>query len=126
MTEQKEKEKRRLNLILHNIAESDDSVAANRKKHDIDNATEILQRYIGITAIVKNATGIGKKLTDKARLLKITLNSGDDKVKILCNCTKLRNKNHPDDIRKSFYHALLIKHHRSKKEIKNSALGLLP
>ena len=33
---------------------------------------------IGITATVKNATHVGKKLTDKARLLKITLNSEDD------------------------------------------------
>ena len=99
------KRKRKKEDLTLNIAESDDSVAANRKKHDIDNATEILQRYIGITATVKNATRIGKKLTDKARLLKITLNSEDDEVTILRNCTKLRNKNHPDDIRKSFYHS---------------------
>ena len=53
MTEQKEKEKRTLNLVLHNIAESDDSVAANRKKHDIDSTTDVLQHYIGIAATIK-------------------------------------------------------------------------
>ena len=102
MSEQKEKESRRLNLIIHNMAESNDSVAANRKKHDIDNATDILQRYVGITATIKNASRIGKKLTDKSRLLKITLNSENEKVKVLRSCTKLRDKNYPEEVRKIF------------------------
>ena len=72
MSEQKEKESRKLNLIMHNMVESNDPIAANRKKHDIDSATDILQRYVGITATIKNAFRIGKKLTDKSRLLKIT------------------------------------------------------
>ena len=47
-----------LNLILYtcNMAESNvtnDSVAANRKKHDIDSATDILQRYVGNAATIK-------------------------------------------------------------------------
>jgi len=87
LSEQKEKEKRRFNLILHNISESIDSVAVNRKKHDIDSATVIFQRYIGIPVTINNAIRIGKKLTDKSRLLKITLSSEDDKLKILRNCT---------------------------------------
>ena len=87
LSEQKEKEKRRFNLILHNISESTDSVAVNRKKHDIDSATEIFRRYIGIPVTINNAIRIGKKLTDKSRLLKITLSSEDDKLKILRNCT---------------------------------------
>ena len=102
MSVQKEKESRRLNLIIHNMAESNDSAAANRKKNDIDNATDILQRYVGITATIKNASRIGKKLTDKSRLLKITLNSEDEKVKILRSCTKLQDKNYPEEVRKIF------------------------
>ena len=47
MSEQKEKESRKLNLIMHNMVESNDPIAANRKKHDIDSATDILQRYVG-------------------------------------------------------------------------------
>ena len=102
MSEQKEKESRKLNLIMHNMVESNDPIAANRKKHDIDSATDILQRYVGITATIKNAFRIGKKLTDKSRLLKITLSSEDEKVKILRSCTKLRDKDYPEEVRKIF------------------------
>ena len=87
---------------MHNMVESNDPIAANRKKHDIDSATDILQRYVGITATIKNAFRIGKKLTDKSRLLKITLSSEDEKVKILRSCTKLRDKNYPEEVRKIF------------------------
>ena len=102
LSEQKEKDKRKFNLILHNVKESNDSVAANRKKHDIDSAIEIFQHYNGIPASINSAIPIGKKVADKTRLLKLTLSSEDVKVKILRNCIKLRNKDHPDNIRKVF------------------------
>ena len=101
LSEQKEKEKRKFNLILHNVKESNDPIADNRKKHDIDSAIEIFQRYVGIPASI-NAICIGRKVADKTRLLKLTLSSEDVKVKILRNCIKLRNKDHPDNIRKIF------------------------
>ena len=60
-----------------------------------------LQYYIGITATIKKTHML---VTDKTRFLKITLSLEDSKVKILynCTCTKLQDKNHPDDIRKNF------------------------
>ena len=41
-------------------------------------------------------------MTDKSRLLKTALSSEDNKVKILRSCTKLRDKNYPNNIRKIF------------------------
>ena len=35
-------------------------VDANRNKHDIDSASDILQRYDGIAATIKDASRIGK------------------------------------------------------------------
>ena len=46
LSEQKGKEKRCLNLILHNVPECNDTVAANRKKHDIDKANEAFHSFL--------------------------------------------------------------------------------
>ena len=47
MNEEKEKEKRRFNLIIHNIVESTDVDSSVRKEHDINLVDSILKQYLG-------------------------------------------------------------------------------
>ena len=100
-TEQKEKEKRQLNIIVHNIEESAASDGASRKKDDISKCTTLLQTYLGVLTTINNALRLGKKST-KPRLLKLSLNSIQDKAIILKNKTKLRSSNNPSDVHKIF------------------------
>ena len=63
----------------------------------------IFDEYMGIKPSIANALRIGKKREPgsnvKPRLLKLTLASEHEKALLLCNCTKLRNKNNPENIR---------------------------
>ena len=100
-TEQKEKEKRHLNIILHNIEESTASDGASRKKDDIFKCTALIQKYLGISTTVNNAFRLGKK-SAKPRLLKLSLNNIQEKSAILKNKVKLRSSDNPSDVRKVF------------------------
>ena len=101
VVEQREKEKRQLNIILHNLAESNAPEGTNRKEDDIKKCSSIFQTYLGSSADITNAIRLGKR-SDKPRLLKITLNSAQEKSLILKNKLKLRSSGNPDHIRKLF------------------------
>ena len=90
--EQKEKEKRQLNLILHNIEESKEEDPQTRKRDDIKTATSLFTESLGVETLVTNAIRIGKK-GGRARLLKVTVSNLQDKVAILRNKSKLKNGN---------------------------------
>jgi len=108
MNEEKEKEKRCLNLIIHNIKlkESADADSSVRKKHDINLVDSILKQYLGISTKIEKAIHLGKHSdksgTDKPRLFKITVSSEHDKAKILCGCTKLSHRENPPETQKLF------------------------
>ena len=53
--EEKEKNKRKLNLILHNIPESNAESADQRKQHDTDTAMTIINQYLNIPTSISNA-----------------------------------------------------------------------
>jgi len=76
--EQKEKEKRQLNVIVHNLVEPTASEGANRKKEGIKKCSSVFQSYLGSQVSITNAICLGKK-TDKPRLLKLTLSSTQEK-----------------------------------------------
>ena len=99
--EQREKEKRQLNVILHNLVESTASEGANRKKEDIKKCSSIFQTYLGSQVSITNAIRLGKK-SDKPRLLKLTLSSTQEKSSILKNKIKLRSSSNPEYVRKLF------------------------
>ena len=61
MNEEKDKERRRLNLIIHNAPESTADLAVSRKTEDIDLATNIFNVYLGAKATVTKALRLGKK-----------------------------------------------------------------
>ena len=89
-----------MNHTFHNVPESTLDDAQSRKQYDIDQATNVF-KAIGVTASITNAMRLGKKST-KPHLLKITVNSIDEKVTILCNCTKLRATSSPEQFHKVF------------------------
>lgn len=101
MSEEKEKEKRKLNVIIHNFPESTLEDAQARKQDDIKNINSLLAKYVGVSASISNAVRLGKKL-ESPRLLKIAVSSKEEKTLILRNRLKLRNKENPPNILKVF------------------------
>ena len=88
LNEEREREKRQLSLIMHNLAESNASEGETQKINDIKHVTDILN-YLGAKASVTKAIRLGKRSV-KPRLLKITVDSVESKAFILRNCTSLR------------------------------------
>ena len=83
VTEQKEKEKRQLNVIVHKLVES----AANNgpaRKNGIKRCKPLFLTYWGVTVPITNAFCLGKQF-DKPLLPKITLSDIQEKMAILKN-----------------------------------------
>jgi len=106
LDEEKERSKRRLNVILHNVEESSADDGQTRKEQDISTASSVFDKYMGVKPSILNAYRIGKKRNPgpgiRPRLLKLTLASEQDKALLLRNCTKLRNKDNPEDVKKVY------------------------
>ena len=89
INEEKEREKRQLNLIIHNLAESDLEQGEVRKAEDINHTLDIFNNYLGAKTTVSKAIRLGKR-SAKPRLLKVTVDSVEAKTFILRSCTNLR------------------------------------
>lgn len=127
LSEEKEKEKQRLNLILHNLKESPESNPQKRKECDIEETKKLFQNHLGVRVGVTNATRIGKKNddTNKPRLLKVTVNSTREKAEVLRNCTKLRNKDNPAEIQSVYITPdLTPKEQKENKALRNQLAEL--
>ena len=101
ISEEKEREKRKLNVILHNVAEPTSDENNCRKKEDIEQVSNIFQKSLGVAVRVVNAVRLGTR-SDKPRLLKVSVYSELSKASILRNCTKLRGKDVPQSLSKVF------------------------
>ena len=101
VNEEKEKAKRRLNLIVHNIPESASDDSLTRKKHDIDFLCS-LEKYLGFPVAINQTFQLGKK-GDQPRLLKISVVSESAKVSFFHNSVKLCDKKHSIEIPKIFF-----------------------
>ena len=103
IAEQRERDKRKLNMILHGTEESTSENSQSRKQDDITSLNFIFAKYLNITpTIITNAIRLGKKDSDKPRLIKITLNSFEEKPLVLQNKFKLKNEKDPDSIKKIY------------------------
>jgi len=71
--EEKEKQKRKLNLIVHNMEESSADHPQSRKEHDITAIRDILGSQLEVQPRISNAIRLGRKGGPKPRLLKITV-----------------------------------------------------
>ena len=84
LSEQKEKEKHQLNVVLHNVTESLEQDASNRKSDDLSKVTSIFSDHLGVSCSVTNAVQIGNKGT-KLHLLKVSVSNLHEKVTMLQN-----------------------------------------
>jgi len=71
---------------------------------------------LGVSVSITNGNRIGKK-GDKVHLLKIMVNSLDEKIKVLQNCTKLWNKNNPDAIQSIYISPVLTPKEQKENKI---------
>jgi len=97
-SEQKEKEKRQLNIIIHNLEESNAPEGATRKQDDIKKCVSLLQTHLQASVTITNAIRMGKT-SNKPRLLRISLKSIEEKASILKNKAKLRSSTNPENVR---------------------------
>jgi len=93
VSEEKEREKRKLNLIVYNFPESTSTEASIRKNKDTQNVRSLINKYGGVDAHINNATRIGKQ-TGGPRLMKVTLLTREEMIRILRNKFNSRNKEH--------------------------------
>ena len=98
VTEQKEKERRQINIIVYNVEESNASDGPARKLDDIKKCVSMFQSYLGLSVSITNAFRLGQR-SDKSTLLKVSLK---DKASILKNKIKLRSTSNPPNIRNVF------------------------
>ena len=106
LNEEKDKARRRLNLIVHGVPESQSDTGISRRDDDINFVSSCLKDHLDISVTIEKAFRFGKRSDtqpDRPRLLKITLNSERDKSIILKRCAKLRNSENPAHIRKVFF-----------------------
>ena len=103
ISEQQEKERRQLNIVVHNIEESLSDSPQVRKQDDIKKVTSIVDKYLAVKCSVTNAVRLGKRQQGaKPRLLKITLASTQEKNSILRNKIQLCKEDNPQEIKKIF------------------------
>ena len=86
--EERERERRQLNLIIHNLAESNANEGEARKTADIKHVADIF-KFLGAKASVTKAIRLGKK-SNKPRLLKVSVDTLEAKIFILRNSTNIR------------------------------------
>jgi len=102
LCEEKEKENRKINLILHQIPESISEDVLERKAHDTDQVKVIFQNYLKVDFQTDTVVHIDKKDHQKTRLLKVDFPSEKPKKQVLHNSSKLRDTSNPDWIKKVF------------------------
>ena len=99
--EQRERDRRKLNLILHNVPESAKQKGPERKADNISMVNGLLHQHLGFNPTISNAVRLGKK-SDRPRLLKISVATTQEKTNILRNCYKLRDSKNAIYVQKIF------------------------
>jgi len=102
LNEEKDKEKRKMNVIIHGIPESKSEEPLERKAYDIDQVNTIFQKHLNVEVAVDNAVRLGKKVNEKSRLLKITLPTESAKKQVMRSSGQLRNDSNPDWMKKLY------------------------
>ena len=103
LNEEKERSKRCCNVIVHNLEESTLENSQQRKEYDISTISSVFTKHLGVKASITNAIRIGKKQDSEngssPRLVKVTVASEQEKALLLRNCTKLCDKNNPEEVK---------------------------
>ena len=86
INKEKERNERKLNLIMHNIAESEAEAPDFHKQEDTKQVTDIFSKQLNVQVSISNIVRLGKKGGGpKPRLLRVTVNSESEKAAILQN-----------------------------------------
>ena len=101
-SEQKEKEKRKFNVILHNLSESNAADGSAKKQDDINRCSSLFSTYLNVTVAITNAIRIGKRDSRPCRLLKLTFSSLEEKANVLKQKLKFKLDKNPENVRKIF------------------------
>ena len=92
LDEQRDRERRQLNLVLHNIAEDDSEEIEDRKKHDLSMAGKVLDYLSVEEAVISKPLRLGRKREDgKPRLLKVEVGSITKKKEALSKAKQLKD-----------------------------------
>jgi len=102
INEEKEKQKCKLNLIVHNMSEPSADEPHARKNQDIASLQDILSTHLNVHVHISNAIRLGKKGGPKPRLLKVTVESDEEKAAILRNTKKLRTPTIPEQLKRMY------------------------
>ena len=125
LSEEKKKEKRMLNLIVHKVPESTSSSAQERKAYDLNQVHTIIQKHLGLDTTIDNPIRLGKRDPAKTRLLKITVASLKFKKEILHNNAMLRDVSDPAWVNSIFITPDLIPKQQEKGKALRARLSEL-
>ena len=98
LDEIQDKEKRKLNIIIHNLPESTGDTHAVKRKGDEEKFTGMIKEGLKLVVKCANAFRIGKSVENRPRLLLITLTNVDDKMNILRSAAALRSTTEWDNV----------------------------
>ena len=88
--EYRDRENRKLNLILYNVPESQSGKTSVQKAHDTNFISDIANKIEAGQVDVTNVTRLGKKVNNKNRLMKVQVASLSQKRRLLMNAKKLK------------------------------------
>ena len=96
--EQKEREKRKLNVIVYNVPESNATTGLERKEEDLTRLNCLFKDYLQVSPDITKVIPLGKK-SDKPRLLKVSVASIDQRSNILRNKVKFKQDSNPEHVK---------------------------
>ena len=119
ISEEKERNRRKLNLIIQNIPESEAEAPDICKQEDIKQITDVFSKQLKVEPIISSIIRLGRKGgSPKPRLLRVTVNSESVKASILQNTKRLRLSDTPANYRKVFIPPdLTPREHEANKEL---------
>ena len=97
--EQKEREKRKLNVIVYNVPESNATTGLERKEEDLTRLNGLFKDYLQVSPDITKVIRLGKK-GDKPRLLKVSVASTDQRSNILRNKVKFKQDSNPEHVKR--------------------------
>ena len=86
-----DKEKRKLNVVVHNLPESSGESFKEKSEKDAEQFTEMIREVLKLNVRVTKAFRVGKGSEDKPRLLVITLENAETKMDVLKMASGLRH-----------------------------------
>ena len=86
-----DKEKRKKNIVVHNLPEAMAETHADRMNKDKSSFVQLVKDEFRLSVKVTNCFRAGKVVTGKHRLLIVTLDDEETKWEIICHASQLRH-----------------------------------